>query len=161
MKTTKLKERLIKASRSRKTKKNLKILITISTVLVLSLTFVYGIVMGNYDLSPAWLLLGLPIAWIPTSLIILKVILKRIGETKEEVLRNNKVINIIMSDINVVSAIIHTYLCGPILLTIAILIFPDIQIMLLAVLFSFIAMVIFGIMISDVISKYFKRKLSK
>ena len=161
MKTTNLKERLIIASRREKTKKNIKKLITISITLVLLLTFVYGITMEIYDLSPVWLLLGIPIAWIPTSLIILKCILKRIGETNEEVLRNNKLINIIMSDMNVVSAIIHTYLCGPILLIIAILILPDIQMMLIVVLFSYMAMVIFGIMISDAISKYFKRKLSK
>lgn len=163
MKTTKLKERLIIASRSEKTKKNIKILIIISIVLVLSMTFLYGIIMGIYDLLPAWLLLGIPIAWIPTSLLVLNEILKRFRATKEEVLNNNKLINIIMSDINVVSAMINTYLYGPLVFIISILLFPIIETILyfLLVFVLFVIMTVGNIKASEMISEYFKKRLSK
>ena len=161
MKATKLKERLIRASRSAKTKKNVERVMTISFMLVFSMAFVYGIIMGIYDLPPSWLLLGLPIAWIPTSLLILNTILKKIRVTKEEVIHNNKIINIIMSDINVVSAIINTYLYGPLLLTISIVLFPNIEKTLLLVFVLFVIMTVCNIKASRIISEYFEKRLSK
>ena len=161
MKTTKLKERIIRASRSEKTKKNLKRVITISFMLVFSMALGYGIIMEGYDLSPVWILLGIPIAWIPTSMIILNAILKKIRVTKEEVIHNNKIINVIMSDINVVSCIINTYLYGPLLLIISIVLFPNIEKTLLLVLVLFVIMTVCNIKASKIISEYFEKKLSK
>lgn len=161
MKTTNLKERLIIASRREKTKKNIEIVITIFIVLVFSMALGYGIIMAIYDLSPVWLLLGLPIVWVPTSLIILNAVLKRIRITKEEVLLNNKLINVVMSDINVVSAMINTYLYGPIILTISIVLFPNIETTLWLVFVLFIIMTVCNIKASRLISEYFEKRLSK
>lgn len=162
MKTTKLKEWLIKASRSETSKSKLKIAIIISLIVVLTIAFTLGIIMAIYDsdLPFVWYFLSILMCWTPTSMMVFLLILEAIKERKEDVVRNNKLINVIMSDISVVNAVINTYLFGPLLHVINALLLNRIVMAWITVLLMII-MILCSAILSRIISTHFEKKLSK